>query len=213
MSSFSCRHGRRAGVWVLEGLGVRWGWEGSAVHVWGVSSRHLTDWAWVFLRAVQVEGGRIDHALHANELQRATVENIGFEAAVKVALEMLDLESSLVVATADHSHGLTFSGYCGRGSPVTGLCYDIDTSGAPWEGGTSLRPPAVLLALFHRNLSLAACASCMRILHAHPAYTSCTCILHAHPAYTSCSLVSLAATFHEERAFLTSQESGTQAPP
>lgn len=38
-------------------------------------------------------------------------------------------EDTLIISTADHSHGLEFQAYCGRGSPVNGLCYDLDGDG------------------------------------------------------------------------------------
>ena len=40
-----------------------------------------------------------------------------------------DPEETLIISTADHGHAVTFNGYCGRGSPVTGLCYEIDPEG------------------------------------------------------------------------------------
>ena len=46
---------------------------------------------------LQVEGGRIDHALHANQLQRAAIETAAFEKAVQVALDSLSLDDSLIL--------------------------------------------------------------------------------------------------------------------
>ncbi|GIW41156.1 MAG: alkaline phosphatase [Candidatus Binatia bacterium] len=58
-----------------------------------------------------VEGGQIDFALHANHPEAAVAEILAFDRAVGRALELVDLEDTLVVVTADHSHGLAINGY------------------------------------------------------------------------------------------------------
>ena len=68
-----------------------------------------------------VEGGRIDHALHANHAKRALVDTIAFDDAVKVALERADLNRTLIVVTSDHDHTMTLIGGGRRGSDVLGL--------------------------------------------------------------------------------------------
>lgn len=78
---------------------------------------------------LMVEGGRIDHANHAGNLHRAVNDGIAFADAAKVAMEMTDPRDTLIIVTADHGHTLTFNGYCGRGTPITGLCYKIDEAG------------------------------------------------------------------------------------
>ncbi len=78
---------------------------------------------------LMVEGGRVDHAHHGNNLHRAVTDNIAFAKAVEKAMELTSEQNTLIIVTADHAHGLAFNGYCGRGSPVTGLCYKVDTQG------------------------------------------------------------------------------------
>lgn len=73
-----------------------------------------------------VEGGRIDHAHHAGNAARALGETLALDAAVKAALETVDLSDTLVVVTADHSHTMTISGYPKRGNPILGKVVDVD---------------------------------------------------------------------------------------
>lgn len=67
-----------------------------------------------------VEGGRIDHAHHANNAWRALTDAIAFAKAVKQADEMTG-EDTLILVTADHGHALTFGSYGRRGNPIAGL--------------------------------------------------------------------------------------------
>lgn len=76
-----------------------------------------------------VEGGRIDHANHNGNAFRAITDGVVFDDAVAKAIEMTDTEDTLIVVTADHGHAMTFNGYCGRGTPIEGLCYKIDQTG------------------------------------------------------------------------------------
>lgn len=68
-----------------------------------------------------VEGGRIDHAHHAGNAYRALTDAAAFDEAVARALELVDLDETLIVTTADHSHTLTMSGYPERGNPILGV--------------------------------------------------------------------------------------------
>lgn len=81
-----------------------------------------------------VEAGRVDHANHATNLYRTVTDGEAFAEAVKSVLEMTDPEETLVIVTADHEHALAFNGYCGRGSPITGLCYGVDETGTGNNG-------------------------------------------------------------------------------
>jgi alkaline phosphatase len=73
-----------------------------------------------------VEGGRIDHAHHATNAARALEDFVAFDAAIKKALELTDRQDTLIVATADHSHTFTMSGYPKRGNPILGLVVDVE---------------------------------------------------------------------------------------
>lgn len=67
-----------------------------------------------------VEGGRIDHAHHANNAHRALIETVEFARAVQVALDRTSRTDTLLVVTADHGHPLTLGGYVTRGNPILG---------------------------------------------------------------------------------------------
>jgi alkaline phosphatase len=79
-----------------------------------------------------VEGGRIDHAHHEGRAGEALSETIAFDDAIRAALALTSREDTLILATADHSHTLTMSGYARRGSPILGL--STDEHGAPVLG-------------------------------------------------------------------------------
>lgn len=87
---------------------------------------------------ISIEGGRVDHANHAGNLHRTVTDGAAFADAVAVAMEMTDPEDTLIIVTADHSHALTFNGYCGLGSPVTGLCMEVDPAGTTNTGTPNL---------------------------------------------------------------------------
>ncbi|MBD8530809.1 MULTISPECIES: alkaline phosphatase [unclassified Massilia] len=70
---------------------------------------------------LMVEGGLIDHALHATVAKRALQETVAYNAAIQTALDKMNkldpgLKNTLIVATADHDHTLLINGY----SPRTG---------------------------------------------------------------------------------------------
>lgn len=79
-----------------------------------------------------VEGGRIDHAHHEGRAGEALSETVAFDEAIRTALAMTSRGDTLILATADHSHTLTMSGYARRGSPILGL--STDANGAPVLG-------------------------------------------------------------------------------
>lgn len=79
---------------------------------------------------LMVEGGRIDHAHHAGNAHRALDDTVAFDAAIARALEMVDLDDTLVLVTADHSHVFTMAGYPRRGTSIFGLA-SVTEDGEP----------------------------------------------------------------------------------
>ncbi|AMX03832.1 alkaline phosphatase [Microbulbifer thermotolerans] len=79
---------------------------------------------------LMVESGRIDHGHHAGSAYSALHDTIAFSDAVKAALEKVDLDETLILVTADHSHVLTIAGYPARGNPILGKVVTTDSSGA-----------------------------------------------------------------------------------
>jgi len=69
---------------------------------------------------LMVEAGRIDHAHHAGNAYRALSETAALSKAVQTALDKIDLNETLVIVTADHSHTFTIAGYPARGNPILG---------------------------------------------------------------------------------------------
>ena len=73
---------------------------------------------------LMVEGGRIDHALHATNGKRALQDTVAFDNAVKAAIEKAKisdptLANTLIVVTADHDHTLMLQGYAARTGKTT----------------------------------------------------------------------------------------------
>lgn len=84
-----------------------------------------------------VEGGRIDHAHHAGNAYRSLVDTAALDAAIGRALALVDLDDTLIVSTADHSHTLTMAGYPQRGNPIldtvrVGGKQVLDKTGKPY---------------------------------------------------------------------------------
>jgi alkaline phosphatase len=78
-----------------------------------------------------VEGGRIDHAHHHGNAYRALTETIELSRAVRAALDATDVRDTLVLVTADHSHGLSMGGYSTRGNDILGRVVLNDPQGNP----------------------------------------------------------------------------------
>jgi alkaline phosphatase len=84
---------------------------------------------------LMVEGGRIDHGHHASSAFLALHDAVAFSQAIATALARVDLDETLVVVTADHSHTFTIAGYPQRGNDILGLVRATDAQGDP---GTKL---------------------------------------------------------------------------
>jgi alkaline phosphatase len=82
---------------------------------------------------LMVEAGRIDHGHHAGKAELALEEAFAFDKAIQAALEMIDLDDTLVLVTADHSHVLTMAGYPARGNPILGVVKGTEENGEPSE--------------------------------------------------------------------------------
>ncbi len=78
---------------------------------------------------LEVEAGRVDHANHDGNAFRTLHDGVAFAKAIARADEMTDDADTLIIVTADHEHAIAFNGYCGRGTPIQGLCYDVAKEG------------------------------------------------------------------------------------
>ena len=114
---------------------------------------------------LMVEGGRIDHAHHAGNAYRAFIDTRMFDRAISAAQRSVNLNRTLILATADHSHVFTISGYpmrplgdlrytprsvpaSFRDQPhngILGTVHDIDTGGTISESGDSGGIPYTIL--------------------------------------------------------------------
>ena len=76
---------------------------------------------------LEIEAGRVDHANHDGNAYRTVTDGAEFSRAVAMADELTDDEDTLIIVTADHEHAIALNGYCGRGSPILGLCFEVNT--------------------------------------------------------------------------------------
>lgn len=83
---------------------------------------------------LMVEGGRIDHAHHDGNAYRALTDTIELSNAVRTAMSKVDLDETLIIVTADHSHTMTIQGYPVRGNNILGLVREVDDNGNPEPG-------------------------------------------------------------------------------
>jgi alkaline phosphatase len=80
---------------------------------------------------LMVEGGRVDHGHHNGNAFRALTDAIALSDAVRAAVQKVDLDETLIIVTADHSHTLTMMGYPMRGNNILGLVREIGNDGNP----------------------------------------------------------------------------------
>ncbi len=85
---------------------------------------------------LMIEGGRIDHAHHASNPYRALKEAQIFSATVAEVLKTVNLDETLVLVTADHSHVFTMAGYPARGNDILGFIKP-PAGGGEGDGGLS----------------------------------------------------------------------------
>lgn len=73
-----------------------------------------------------VEGAQIDKAHHDNVAYHALHETVEFDKAIKEGMSMVDLTETLILVTADHSHGFNQIGYALRDDDIFGFSRDLD---------------------------------------------------------------------------------------
>jgi alkaline phosphatase len=78
---------------------------------------------------LMVEAGRIDHAHHNGNAFRALTDTIELSNAVRAATQKVNLDETLIVVTADHSHTFNMLGYPARGNNILGLVREVDDNG------------------------------------------------------------------------------------
>ena len=73
---------------------------------------------------LHIEAGRIDHGHHAGNAYRALTDTIALSDAVKKTIEVLtasgEIDNTLIIVSADHSHTFTIGGYPQRGNNILG---------------------------------------------------------------------------------------------
>ncbi len=78
---------------------------------------------------LMIEAGRIDHAHHDGNAFRALTDTIELSNAVRAALAKVNLDETLIIVTADHSHVFTMAGYPIRGNNILGLVREVGRGG------------------------------------------------------------------------------------
>jgi len=78
---------------------------------------------------LMVEGGRIDHSHHDGNAFHALTDTIALSNAVRTAVSKVDLDNTLIIVTADHSHTFFIQGYPARGNNILGLIREIGDHG------------------------------------------------------------------------------------
>jgi alkaline phosphatase len=78
---------------------------------------------------LMVEAGRIDQAHHEGNAYRALADTVELSNAVRAAAAKVNLDDTLIIVTADHSHSMTISGYPARGNNILGLVREVGING------------------------------------------------------------------------------------
>lgn len=79
---------------------------------------------------LMVEAGRIDQAHHEGNAYRALQDTVELSNAVRAAVARVNLDETLIIVTADHSHTLTMMGYPARGNDILGLVREVADDGS-----------------------------------------------------------------------------------
>ncbi|MBC7900760.1 MAG: alkaline phosphatase [Saprospiraceae bacterium] len=104
---------------------------------------------------LMVEGGRIDHAHHEGNAYRALRDTVALSDAVRAAVQKVDLDETLVIVTADHSHTFFIQGYPARGNNIMGLVREVDGSGELEQNPTADRNKKPFTTLGYANGTVA----------------------------------------------------------
>ena len=100
---------------------------------------------------LMIEGGRIDKGHHAGIAEHALAETQEFSNAIKTALSKVDINETLILVTADHSHVMTIGGYPTRGNPILGLVTMNDHNGEPEDKPTLAKDNQPYTTLGYQN--------------------------------------------------------------
>ncbi|XP_072028874.1 alkaline phosphatase-like [Amphiura filiformis] len=101
---------------------------------------------------LMVEGARIDHAHHYGNAFLALTDVQAMDKAVNKTLEMVNLEETLIIVTADHAHVMTINGYPQRGNPLFGVNdNEMGTDGLPFATLSYAMGPGANLELDSLN--------------------------------------------------------------
>lgn len=93
---------------------------------------------------LMVESGRVDHAHHATNAYRALTDAQEFSRAVQQAVDTVDLNETLILVTADHSHVFTIAGYPDRGNPILGFVARSETGSREYTHAADGKPYTTL---------------------------------------------------------------------
>lgn len=100
---------------------------------------------------LMVEGGRIDHAHHEGNAYRALKDAVALSDAVRTAVGKVNLDETLIIVTADHSHTFFIQGYPARGNNILGLVREVDANGNVEENFTLDRDKKPFTTLGYAN--------------------------------------------------------------
>lgn len=75
-----------------------------------------------------VEGGLIDQSHHQTRARIAIDETIELDKAIQLARKKLSDSDTLFIVTADHSQGMTYTGFADRGSDIFGMASAPDST-------------------------------------------------------------------------------------